>query len=1237
EMLRERLRVILPDYMVPAAFMALDALPLTPSGKLDRAALPAPEVQGSVRVEPRTPVERTLARIWEEVLRVERVGAHDGFFQLGGDSILSIQVASRAREAGLHLAPRQLFEHPTLAELARACGGGTEVEPEPRRFDPALLERVLDRVPVGEVEDAYPLTPMQEGMLFHSLMSPAAGAYVVQFGFDLVGELDVDALVRAWQGVVDRYAALRTSFAWEGMESPVQVVHRTAPVPVYREDWRGMPEAEREAHLRAYLRDDRVRGFDPAHAPLMRVLLFRTGDDVHRMVWTHHHLVMDGWSLPLALRDVAALYDAFAAGQEAHLPPARPYREYVAWLGRQDVAEAERFWRRELAGFAAPTPLGVDLPAAARTADAGHLERVVRLPAAETRALQAAGRRHGLTLNTLVQGAWTLLLSRYSGEDEVVFGAVVSGRPHELEGVEEMVGLFINTLPVRVPVPGRARLPEWLGALQRRNVAVREHGYVPLVQVQRWSEVPAGEPLFETAVVFENYPVPAAMGATERRVEVRLADAEQQTSYPLLLGVDIGAEMTLQLEYDPGRFAAGAVERVGRHLRALLSGIAAGPERALDELSLLDEAERRQVLSEWNDTGRAYPGAALAHEMVSARAAEHPDAVAVAFGEGGLRFAELEERANRLARYLRGRGVGPESRVGVCLERGPEMLVAVLGVLRAGGAYVPLDPAYPPERLAHMVADVRAAVLVTRERLLGALPASGAETVCLDRDWPEVERESADPVPSVVGPDSLAYVIYTSGSTGRPKGVMVEHGNLRNIVLASGEDAGVGPGDEVLNLTSFSFDVWILETLLPLAFGAATRVVSHEQVLDVGRMADVLPRATVIQAVPALMGRIAEWARTSGGGTLPRLRRAFVGGDRVAPELVDEMRAAFPGAELRVAYGPTETTVDCASHLLLPGDRGEGYPLGRPLGNVRLYVCDAMGEPVPVGVPGELCVGGAGVARGYFGRPELTAERFVPDPFGGEPGARLYRTGDRVRRRQDGVPEFLGRVDRQVKVRGFRVEPGEIEAALREHPGIRDVVVAARAEGHGEPRLVAYLVPAAGGAPDEGELRARLRGRLPEHMVPSAFVTLDALPLAPTGKVDHRALPAPDAAGPAREYAAPITATERAVAEIWEEVLGVERVGVNDNFFDLGGHSLLMVRIHSRLRERFGDRVPLIELFEHRTLGALAARLDRREEADAPVAGSQDRADARRSRTLQQRAARAGRAPGPNVRGKRDE
>ncbi len=1040
------------------------------------------------------------------------------------------------------------------------------------------------------LEDAYPLTPMQEGMLFHALLAPGSDVDLVQYVFTLRGRVDAPALRRAWERVLDRHSVLRTGFERGEGERPRQVVHRSVQLPWEEADWRGLSAGEQHERLAALLRSDRSRGFDPSRAPLLRVALARVAESEFRLVWTHHHLLLDGWSAPPVIGEVLACYVAGVRGELPVLPARRPFRDFVDWLEGQDPEREETFWRAELAGFRAATAV---LPERA-TGEEGQGTEEARLPAVLTAGLRSLGRRYGLTLGTLVQGAWALLLSSYAGEDDVVFGTVVSGRPAELEGVEEMVGMFVNTIPARARLAPGLAAADWLGGLQSRAAAAREHEHAPLAEVQRWSEVPPGEPLFRSLLAFENYVVEDVLGAGGVGLVVEVEEIASRTSVPLALVVTPGARLGVRARFDRARLEGDAVERMLGHLSALLAGIARAPESFLSDLPLLGDDERRQVLVEWNRTGADHPRDLCVHELFALQAARTPDAPAVMYRKERLTFAELHARSARLARELGRRGVGPEVRVGICVERGTELVVAILGVLAAGGAYVPLDPAHPTDRLALVLADSGAAVLLTQERLLPRLPATAPVTLCVDTLGGGGACGDSTEVRSGVRPENLAYVIYTSGSTGAPKGVLVEHRSVVNLGVllqrAVYDQWGGGPPPSVSMNGPFTFDTSVKQ-LVRLLAGSTLHVIPEEVRYDGEALAAYLGEheVDVLDCTPAQLRLLLD----AGMLEAPGHPAAVL----VAGEAIDEgtwqRLGAAEGRSYHNLYGPTECTVDAA----LCAVRGSSPTpvIGRPGANVRLYVADPWLRPAPVGIPGELYVGGAGVARGYLGRPGLTAERFLPDPFGEEPrsGARLYRTGDRVRWLASGELEFLGRVDHQVKIRGFRIEPGEVEAALARSPLVGEAAVVAREDVPGELRLVGYVAGRGGEAPDVEALRAGLRAALPEYMVPSAIVVLDALPRTPHGKLDRAALPAPERRpGGEVGHVPPRTPVEASLAAIWEEVLKVGPVGAGDDFFALGGHSLHAARVASRIRAALGVEVPLRACFEARTLAELAGAVD---------------------------------------------
>ena len=1043
------------------------------------------------------------------------------------------------------------------------------------------------------IEAIYPLSPMQEGMLFHSLYDTVSRLYVEQLSWVARGRFDHAAFERAWQHVADRHAILRSVFVWEQQKKPLQVVRQKSPVQWERDDWRAVPLEEHGARRDAYLEADRARGFDLAKQPPLRLSLVRLTDDTSLVVLTFHHILLDGWSLALVLKEVTAAYLAFAKGEEPRLPACRPYREYIKWLQAQDDKAAETYWREALRGVTGPTPL----PGERRTSTAdaagpaaSFSQHLVKISPEVTAALSAMGRKHQLTVNTIVQGAWALLLGRYSGTRDVVFGATVSGRPSTLAGVDSMVGLFINTLPLRARLNDDETVVAWLEQLQAQQVEMRQYEYSALVDVRRWSGVHASQQLFESIVVFENYPTEPQDPSVSSSHTVEQFRFSETTNYPLTLTAAPGPQLLLRVNYDGRRFDAAVIERLLSHFAAGLASIARTPAQKLSDIAFLTAAERDRIAG-WNGAAsRPFDLDVCVHQQFEAQAERTPDAVAVRYDDRALTYAELNARANEMAARLRANGVGLESRVGLYLGRSPELLVAVLGVLKTGGTYVPLDPSYPRDRIAYMVEDAGVAAIVTERALLGDLPrpepgagpSHAAAVVCVDDPHPAGAHEN----PHVrLGPGNAAYMIYTSGSTGRPKGVQVPHGALVNFLSSMRERPGLSASDRLLAVTTLSFDIAGLELFLPLTTGAEIILAGREVAADGPRLAALAAssNATVMQATPA------TWRLLLEAGWTPGPMKMLCGGEALPRDLA--ARLTQNGATLWNLYGPTETTIWSTAQEVTVAGGVES--IGRPIANTQIHILDPRLKPVAAGFAGELFIGGSGVARGYWNRPELTAERFVPDPFSRVPGARMYRTGDGARYLPDGSLEYLGRLDHQVKVRGFRIELGEIEAVLAECAGVRQAVALVREDVPGDPRIVAYVENDQAAPAVVSALRAHAAERLPRYMHPSFYVTLDALPLTPNGKVDRGSLPSPDGARQSADaYVAPQSETQEKIAKIWSEILRVDRVGLTDNFFDLGGHSLLLMRVHGRLLEQglAGD-LTLMDLFQYPTVEALSRRI----------------------------------------------
>ena len=1030
------------------------------------------------------------------------------------------------------------------------------------------------------VEDIYPLSPGQQGMLMVLLLSGSRSeVYFDQCVLTVAGDLDVDAWRGAWQRVVDRHPSLRTLFLWEGREQPLQVVRRQAQIDCAEHDWRGLDD--RESRLETFLREDRERGFDLAQPPLTRLAVICWSDDEWRVVWSFHHLIVDGWSLSRVLGEAVSFYGAMREGTELQIEAPRRYRDYIAWVQRQDLGRAEVFWREALRGFDEATPLPYD-----GTGTGGESWDYGRetgwIPREETAALNALARGHQLTLNTLVQGAWGTLLGRATGRNDVVFGSVVSGRPAEVDGIESVVGFFINVLPVRVKVGGEAVVPA-LSELQERQIEQRDYEYCPLESVQAWSELPRGSRLIESLLVFQNFPLNPLEVTSLPGIQVLGSQVRGATHYPITLYVaPYDGGLDLRFDYHRSRLDTASARRLLGQLRSVLSGFAARPDARLDEMPLITAEERSGLIA----LGAGPTTAAVetcVHRLVAEQAARTPDAPAVEMGERSLTYRELTERAGLLANRLRRMGVGPESLVGLCVDRSPEMVIGMLGTLEAGGAYLPLDPAYPAERLEYMLEDSGARVVLTRQGL--EVPAGDREIVHLDADWSTEKQVSG---PEQV-PGNLAYVIYTSGSTGRPKGVLVPHSSLANYVRSAanvGGGGGIGPQDRVLQFASMSFDT-SAEEIYPCLTRGGTLVLRDEAMAG---SPETFLRETARLGITVLDLPTAYWHElVTEDLALPDcVRLVILGGEQAQKQRLDLWRERVgERARLLNTYGPTEATiVSTRRDVTGPRDFPGEVPIGRAIAGARAHVLGPDLEPLPPGLDGELYLGGAGVTRGYLGRPDLTAERFVPDPFGGA-GDRLYRSGDLARLLPNGDLEFRGRADRQVKVRGFRIELGEIEAALRGLDGVRDAVAQVL-----DDRLVAWVVPS-GEAPSVTDLRAGLKASLPDYMVPAAFVTLEALPLTPSGKVDRRTLPAPGSERPDvdSDFAAPRNPVEEVLAGIFGEVLKLDRVGVHDDFFVLGGHSLLVAQVSTRVRQALQAELPIVEIFRNPTVAQLAERV----------------------------------------------
>ena len=1227
EALRHFLAQQLPDYMIPARFVTLDAMPLTINGKIDRSALPAPD---SVRPElpqpyapPRTPQEETLAHIWAEVLGVAPIGIHDSFFGLGGDSILGIQIVAKARVAGYDLSQAQLFQQPTIAELATAVSPTRQIV---STTQPLLTQAEQNRLKTqfgDRFETAYPLSPLQEGILFHTLLHPEDDIYFEQPAFTIEGELQPELLLQAWQQVAARHPILRTVFVWEGWERPYQIVLQPATSRTQLLDWRSLSAAEQASQMQDFLAQNQAIGL-PLSQPPHHLTLIRLGDDETRFIWAVHHIIIDGWTESLLYKELFAIYEALLRGGQANLPAPEPFENFVRWQQQQDSAAARQFWQQTLADFAVPTPLTVDVGQRTtrhRSQTHGELRR--QLPADLLDGLKQFGRSHGLTLGTLLQAAWGLLLSRYSGEPDVVFGTMMSGRVPALPGVDQMAGVLINPVPLRCQMGLDDTVLPWLKQFQSNLLALQAHETTPLSQVQNWSELSSDQPLFESLLVLENYP--RQRKAAGGQLTIRDYFSYERTNYPLTLRLVPDEALDVIFVFDAARLAETAVSRLYDHYCNLLAGLVVDGERPLHQLPLITEAEAQQLVFEWNDWDTQFEPTLCIHQEFERQVSLNPEAIALTFGDEQLTYTQLNGKANQLAHLLQQKGVQPDDLVALYLERSPEMVIAILAVLKAGGAYLPIDTAYPEDRRAFMLDDAQPFALLTQENLPLTIDHYPL-TIKLDSDWPTIAAQPTSNPTSAVQPHNRAYVIYTSGSTGKPKGVLVTHANVMRLMQATERWYHFDQNDVWTLFHSYAFDFSVWEIWGALLYNGRLVIVPYLTSRSPHDFYQLLVAegVTVLNQTPSAFRQLiqaeAEISERLSERHALALRYVIFGGEALELNTLQPWfdRHGDQQPQLINMYGITETTVHVTYRPIFSNDvaQAPGSVIGQPIPDLQLFILDPQQRPVPIGVPGEIYVGGAGVAAGYLNRPDLTAERFVPLSVIGTPSTdyrspitdhripnTVYRTGDLARWLPDGDIEYLGRIDQQVKIRGFRIELGEIEAALGGHTAVRQLLVLVREDVPGEKRLIAYLVLDPDQPTTVTDLRSYLQPKLPAYMIPAAFVLLEAFPLTTNGKIDRRALPEPDEARPdlERPYTPPRSRAEEMLAHIWSRVLNVARVGIDDNYFDLGGDSIRSIQILAQARQA-GLDFSLADLFNLQTIGQLSQQMATIEIAKAGVA-----------------------------------
>ncbi|SEN18984.1 amino acid adenylation domain-containing protein [Stigmatella aurantiaca] len=1172
---REWMRGQLPEYMVPATYVILDTLPLTTSGKVDRAKLPEPEQagRGKAYVPPRTPMEQIVADLWAGLLQVERVGATDNFFDLGGHSLIATQVASRIHAlVQVDIPLQEIFDAPTVEQLARRL--------EEVRSKAGGARPVPPLLPASRNGSEPPLSFAQQRLWFLDRLEPGSPLYNIPAAVRLEGRLDVQVLEKCFAEIIRRHEVLRTTFSLRERE-PVQELHAGWPLRMQVRDLQALSASERDAEVLRLVSEEARAPFDLARGPLLRAQLLRLGAREHVLVLVLHHIVSDAWSTGILLRELGALYPAFSEGHPSPLPEVSvQYADYAtwqrSWLSGETLESELEWWKVQLAGAPQVLELPIDRPRPAVQSHRGaHF--VQRLPRALQEEVRQLGRREGLTSFMVLLAAFDALLFRYVGQEDIVVGTDVAGRNRR--EVEGLIGFFINQLVLRTRVEPGLSFRELLKRVRTTTLEAYAHQEVPfekLVEAVNPERSLGHSPIFQVKLLLQNAPVPEL-----RLPELTLSTVGFETGtakLDLILSFTEGPEgLSCLWEYSADLFEAATVERMAGGYGRLLEALVAKPDTRVGEVELLGEGERHRVLEAWSGAGTKVPRGVCGHALFEAQAEARPEAVAVEEASGRrVSYAELEAKANQLAHHLKKLGVGPEMRVGVCLERTVELVVSMLAVLKAGGAYVPIDPSLPGQRVAWMVEEAGIGLVLTQQALADELPWGNQVLVCLEEGWEQTLPQPETRPEWRGGAESLAYVIFTSGSTGRPKGVMVRHGGLANTAAAVAQGHGVKPESRVLQFASQSFDASVAEVFSTLAAGACLCLAAKEALLPGGPLEETVERlgVTVVTLTPSVLRQVKA-------GALESVRTLISAGEACPPEVVRRWKE---GRRFINAYGPTEVTV-CATLTQGPVE-AERVSIGEPLAGARVYVLDGGLRPVPVGVAGELYVGGAGVARGYLGRADLTAERFLPDEFSGEPGARLYRTGDVVRWQEGGRLEYVGRRDGQWKVRGMRLEVGEVEAVLAECPGVREAAVGVKEVG-GDKRLVAYVA----GEVEADGVREWMRGQLPEYMVPATYVILDTLPLTTSGKVDRAKLPEPEQAGRGKAYVPPRTPMEQIVADLWAGLLQVERVGATDNFFDLGGHSLIATQFMSRIGALFGRELALAAIFECPTVAALASKL----------------------------------------------
>jgi amino acid adenylation domain-containing protein len=1191
--LRNFLKQKLPDYMIPNAFVMLPSLPLSPNGKVDRRALPAPDASHrnleTGFVAPRIPTEEILAAIWSEVLGLQHISIHDNFFELGGHSLLATQVISRLRKAFcVDLPLRSLFETPTIAKVAQKI---EIIRKEVQNVQAKVIQ------PVSHDQD-LPLSFAQQRLWFLDQLEGGTATYNMPIALQLSGSLQLTVLEQSLTEIVRRHEALRTTFSVvDG--SPMQVIAPPTLITLPVVDLRMLPATEQLGEVQRLISLKAQRPFDLANDSLWRVCLIQLSEDDHVMLLVMHHIVSDGWSTGILLGELSTLYEAFSQGEPSPLPDLPiQYADFAVWQRQWlsgEVLETQlNYWKQQLAGAPPLLELPTDRPRPSVQTYRGNTYEF-QLNADLSQKLKSLSQKLGATLFMTLLTAFNILLSRYSGQSDIIVGSPIANRNHS--EIESLIGFFVNTLVLRTNLEGNPSFVELLSRVRQVALDAYAHQDLPierLVEELQPERSLSYSPLFQVMFALQNASI-EELGMPG--LSITSLQLENVTSkFDLSLSMEETAQQLRGAwEYNIDLFDVATITRMTGHFQTLLEGIVGNPEQEIFELPLLTSTERYQLLEEWNNTQTEYSQHKCIHQLFQDQVELTPDAVAIVFEDQQLTYRELNCQANKVAHYLRTLGVGPDVLVGICLERSPLMVVALLGVLKAGGAYMPVDPTYPKERLTYMVENSQVSVLLTENKLVAELPKSRDCVVCLDTNWENIARESEENLLGGSEPENLGYVIYTSGSTGKPKGVMIAHNSLVNAYQGWKQIYQLPTlVTSHLQMASFSFDVFSGDVIRALCSGGKLVLCPHKWLLEPEKLYQLILHEEIdcAEFVPVVLRTLVQYLEKT-QQNLNFMKLLIVGSDSLYMKEYEEFqRFCGPQTRLINSYGASEATIDSTffERTKVNLTHNGFVPIGRPFPNTRIYILDNHLQPVPIGVAGELYIGGSGLARGYLNARELTQEKFIPNPLFQQAGTRLYKTGDKARYLVDGNIEYFGRSDNQVKIRGFRIELGEIEASLIKHPQVHSAAVIAREDIPGNKSLVAYVVAHQDSKVIIGELRSFLSSQMPTYMLPNAFVILETLPLTPNGKVDRRALPAPDVSHRNLEtgFVAPRTSTEEILAAIWSEVLGLQHISIHDNFFELGGHSLLATQVISRLRKAFCIDLPLRSLFESPTIAESA-------------------------------------------------